>query len=91
MEQAGAAGLLGKHKDPRAVQLLIAVLREKVRGPNPWIFAAIGLGGSRDPRALDPLLAALSDASKAVRVNVVNALGLLGDSQAIAPLRAFAR
>ncbi len=54
-----AAWALGEMRDPRAVEPLIAALKDKdyeVR-----VCAAIALGEMRDPRAVEPLIESMED------------------------------
>ena len=75
---------LGWIRDPRAVEPLIAALK------NPDLavrkYAAMALGMIRDRRAVDPLIAALKDTDDGVRWNAVDALGKIGDPRATEPL-----
>lgn len=61
-KRTNAAQALGEIKDRRAVEPLVAALRDpviRVRGS-----AARALGEMRDPGAVEPLIAALSDGSR---------------------------
>ncbi len=82
-----AAETLGQIGDPRAVEPLIAALRDDgVR------MAAIeALGQIRDPRAVEPLAAALNDREYSCREAAAEALGKIGDPRAIEPLVAALR
>jgi len=66
-----AAEVLGKIGDPRAVELLICALNNKLGS------AAKALGQIGDARALKPLIAALEDKDFSVRKNIVAALDTL--------------
>lgn len=79
----GAADALGRTGDARAVEPLIAHLREH---PNSVISALQKLG---DSRAVEPLIAALGDDGYHVRLDAVVALGELGDPRAVEPLIAL--
>ncbi len=71
-----AAVVLGKIKDPRAVEPLITALKDAdsgVRGK-----AAVALGKIEDPRAVGPLITALKDADNSVRTKAAEALVKIG-------------
>ena len=71
-----AAVVLGKIKDPRAVEPLIAALKDAdsgVRGK-----AVVALGKIGDSRAVDPLITALKDADNSVRTKTADALVKMG-------------
>ena len=79
-----AAAALGEVGDPRAVEPLIACLRdpsEAVCDVAGWALGEIG-----DARAVEPLIAALRDSDGEVRGNVAGALGRIGDPRAVEPL-----
>lgn len=80
----GAADALGLAGDARAVEPLIAHLRED---PNLSVISALKKLG--DPRAVEPLIAALGDDGYHVRLDAVVALGELGDPRAVEPLIAL--
>jgi HEAT repeat protein len=61
---------LGEIKDPRAVEPLIAALKDK----GVCAAAAYALGEIKDPRAVEPLIAALKDESFSVRRAAAEAL-----------------
>jgi HEAT repeat protein len=85
--QSDAARALGILGDPSAVDPLIACLRSRdafVRGS-----AAKSLGALRDRRAVKPLLALIVPGS--VSLDVLGALGALGDPSATASLVAVMR
>jgi HEAT repeat protein len=76
-----AAEVLGKIGDPRAVEPLIAALKDaewRVRAA-----AAYALGKIKDPRAVEPLIAALKNESRAA---AAYALGEIKDPRAVEPL-----
>ena len=78
-----AAVVLGKIKDPRAVEPLITALQDAdsgVRGK-----AAVALGKIGDPRAVEPLITALKDADNSVRTKAAEALVKIG-TPAVDPL-----
>ncbi len=80
-----AAGLLGEIRDHRAVEPLIAALKDKY-----WLvrqIAASSLGRIGDPRAIEPLIAALKDESWNVRCTAAQSLlSYKNDSRIIEPL-----
>jgi HEAT repeat protein len=79
-----AADALGKFKDPRGIEPLIAALTDKdgeVRAS-----AARALGVLHDRRATVPLIALLKDKDRDVQMSVSAALGDLKDPAAVAPL-----
>jgi HEAT repeat protein len=79
-----AAAALGEVGDPRAVEPLIACLRdpsEAVCDVAGWALGEIG-----DARAVEPLIAALRDSDGELRGNVAGALGRIGDPRAVEPL-----
>jgi HEAT repeat protein len=69
-----AAEALGRIRDPRAVEQLIAALKDEEIGVRE--AAAKALGEISDPRAVEPLIAALRD--KEVREAAAKALDKLG-------------
>jgi HEAT repeat protein len=79
-----AAQALGEIKDWRAVEPLVAALRDPAIPVRT--SAARALGEMRDPRAVEPLIAALSDPSFNVRQEAAASLGLIGDQRAVGPL-----
>lgn len=82
--RADAAYVLGQMGDRRALDPLIAALRDEdtvVRTE-----AAAALGGLADRRAVPPLIRALYDAQWEVRSNAALSLGALADPTAIPPL-----
>jgi HEAT repeat protein len=72
---------LGKFRDPRAVESLIGVLKDK----HYW-QAAKALGSIGDVRAVMPLVAALDDSNEMTRQYAVRALGKIPDARAVEPL-----
>jgi len=67
-----AAKALGKIKDPRAVEPLIATLKDKDSDVR-W-HAARALEKIQDPRAVEPLIATLKDKDSEVRWHAAEAL-----------------
>lgn len=82
--RAEAASALGEIKDSRAVEPLIAALKDGDEGVR-WC-AAFALGEIKDSRAVEPLIAVLKDGNKQVRINTMWSLGEIGDSRAVEPL-----
>ena len=78
-----------RHYLGKATQALI----EACASANPVVRyrAAWTLGVSKDPSAFDCLLALTDDPDEGVRYDAVLALGNLGDSRALDPLRRMAR
>ncbi len=79
-----AAVALGNLSDVRAVEPLIAALRDSDKAVR-WA-AAQALGKIGDARAVEPLIAALRDSDKAVRWEAAEVLGKIGDARAVEPL-----
>lgn len=74
-----AAHLLGDLKDPRAVPILIPLLKDKeVQNIVPWSLAKIG-----DRRAIAPLIDTLFDPDPSMRVLAISALEELGAKEAL--------
>jgi HEAT repeat protein len=75
--QSLAASALGKLRDPRVVEPLIAFMRQS---RDPWrrSVAAKALGDLNDSAAVKPLVDSLSDASKYMRKDAAEALQALG-------------
>jgi HEAT repeat protein len=73
-----AARVLGAIGDPRAVDPLIAVLRDNVFWQRQVTAEALGEIG--DPRAVDPLIALLKDEHQQVRQAAADALVKVGES-----------
>ena len=82
--RAHAAGVLGKVRDGRATQPLIAALADK--NEDVRRKAARALGQLGDKRALNPLVERLGDGSWMVRSHAATAVGRLGDGKARGPL-----
>lgn len=86
-----AASSLGDYKDKRAVNDLIAAIKENEDKENQnnadvRTEIAMALGEIGDKRALDPLLGLLNDSADDVRYYTAEALGQLGDIKASEPL-----
>lgn len=79
-----AVWILGKLKDPRSTDGLIAALRDDDSDVR-WL-SALALGELKDQRAVEPLIRALSDVYQNVRKEAVWALGAIGDTRATAAL-----
>ena len=79
-----AARALGELKDARAVEALIAVLKDENAGVRSK--AAEALGEIGDTRAVKPLIARLKDKNVYMRVHAAGALGKIGDTRAFGPL-----
>ncbi len=60
--RAEVVGFLGQSKDPRAVEPLIAVLKDSDEDGNLRVRVVDALGQIADPRAAEPLASALKDA-----------------------------
>lgn len=84
--RSAAAKALGEISDERAVEPLIAALKDKkaVVRQN----AAMALGKIEDSRAVEPLAAALQDENFTVSTVAATALGEIGDERAVEPLTA---
>ncbi|HMA36537.1 MAG TPA: HEAT repeat domain-containing protein [Chloroflexia bacterium] len=82
--RAEAAFALGQIGDPRAVEPLIAALRDEDTVVRTEAAAALGALGDR--RAVEPLIRALYDTQWEVRSNAALSLGALGDHRAFAHL-----
>ncbi|HHT9109043.1 MAG TPA: HEAT repeat domain-containing protein, partial [Candidatus Wunengus sp. YC64] len=80
----GAAEALGKIKDARAVEPLIAALKDEYQYVRKW--TAYALGEIKDARAVEPLIAALKDEYQYVREGAAEALGKIKDARAVEPL-----
>lgn len=77
---AGCIGALGELKDPRAVPVLLKVLRNRA---DDWIYremAARALGNIGDPEAMDDLITAAYMAD--TRHDAIAALSKIGDARA---------
>lgn len=77
---------LGKIRDPRAVEPLIRVVKNKKMLAKIRQTAVMALGEIGDRRAVEPLIEALSDPDQDIRENAAEALGQLKDKRAVAPL-----
>jgi hypothetical protein len=74
-----AAHLLGDLRDPRAIPILVPLLKDKkVNSIAPWALGQIG-----DPRAIGPLINTLGDASPSLRVGAIYALETLHAREAV--------
>ncbi len=82
---ARAARMLGRIGDPRGVEPLSGILKERT-GTHAAAAAAWALGEIGDPRAVAPLVVALRDDLSVARMEAAAALGKLGDPRAVAPL-----
>jgi len=80
-----AARMLGRIGDPRALDALMAMLKER-EGTRPAAAAALALGKIGDARAVEPLVAALSDILSETRAEAAAALGKIGDKRAMRAL-----
>ena len=80
-----AADVLGRLGDSRAVEPLLATLKDSDVGVRH--MAAYALGELKDRRAVGPLIAALRDSSYFVRGMAAWALGELKDPRAVEPLK----
>ncbi len=67
-----AARKLGTIGDPRAVEPLVAALKDENRGVR--VCAASALGAIKDSRAAVPLIVALNDKDEYVRLSAAKAL-----------------
>ena len=84
MARCDAARLLGRSRDPRAVDALLPDLND-----SDWRVrrnAAQALGALRDKRAVEPLIQALKDRTMTVRQRAIVALGRIKDVQALPAL-----
>lgn len=78
-----AAHLLGDLKDPRAIPILVPLMRDPdVNYIVPWSLAQIGNGS-----AIQPLIGALSDQNPSIRVLAIYALVELKTTEALPRLR----
>lgn len=82
--RTAAARALGMTGDARAVEPLLAALRDP--DGNTRYAAAQSLGHFGDARAVDPLIAALKDPDRNARRAAAQSLGKIGDARAIGPL-----
>jgi HEAT repeat protein len=81
-----AARALGEIGDTRAVEPLIAALKDSNASGRKGAVAALGKIG--DARAVEPLIAALADSHEVVQMLAADALGDIGDARAVKPLLA---
>ncbi len=84
-----AAKALARLGEPRAIEPLIAALRDEdsdVRREAAEALARLG-----EPRAIEPLIAALRDEDSGVRCETAWVLGRLGDPRTVEPLIAALR
>lgn len=88
-QRAKAAHALGLIEDKRAVEPLIAALRDDDEGVR--VAATSALGDLKDARAVDPLLDALHDSSSKVRVQVVYELASSEADRAFDAVASFVR
>jgi hypothetical protein len=80
-----ATHLFGDLKDPRAVPILVPLLRDKeVNYIVPWALGEIG-----DKRAIEPLIGVLSDSDASMRVLAIYSLEKLDAREALPRLRAL--
>lgn len=77
----GAAMALGELKDSRAIEPLIAALKDRYYDVRQVVIKA--LEEIADARAVEPLIAALKGGDSGVRKAAVNALVKLGDARAL--------
>jgi HEAT repeat protein len=75
---------LGEMRDVRAVEVLVAALKNEAAPMRE--AAAEALGKIGDVRAVKPLIAALGDEDRCVRKAAAMALGMIGDARAVTPL-----
>jgi HEAT repeat protein len=73
-----AASALGKLRDPRAVEPLIAVLRDP-EDTEHWDNAALALGEIGDPRAVEPLVKMLATSNRSLRPFAIEGLSKISD------------
>ncbi len=79
-----AAKALGSIKDTRAVEPLVAALKDEDEDVRE--YAAEALKSIGDTRAVEPLITALQDKSFYVRRDAAKALGSIKDTRAVEPL-----
>jgi len=76
----------GVYDDSRAVEPLIAALKDKdseVRSGAAWL---LGVGARLDPSAVEPLITALKDLDPSVRWSAARSLGWAAGPRAVGPL-----
>jgi len=83
LSEVGLATALGKIKDARAVEPLIAVLKDKDSSVRSEAAAALVSIGTP---AVELLVATLKDKDSSVRSGSVGALGKIKDARAVEPL-----
>ncbi len=81
-----AANSLGRFKERRMVEPLIAVLEDSSEMKSIRAAAIVSLNVLKDERAMPPLLTALSDENAEIRLQAAAALGALKDSKAVEKL-----
>jgi len=86
-DRSYSAGVLGEIGDARAVEPLLAALKDKDVYVRENAVEALGKIG--DTRAVEPLLAALKDVNWKISSAAKKALGEIGDVRAVEPLLAF--
>lgn len=79
------AAALGRSKDARAVEPLIALINDS--NETLRTFVVESLGELKDPHAVEPLIGRLKDASIYVRSGAIMALTQIGDPRAVEPVR----
>ena len=79
-----AMRILGRIRDARAVEPLLAMMKNK--DPDVRMTAAEALGETKDVRAVEPLIALLKDGATGVRWQSARALAKIGDRRAVPPL-----
>jgi HEAT repeat protein len=79
---------LAKTKDPRAVEFLLAVVKDHQSYERSHAARALGMTGDRS--VFEPLIDRMKNDSDAyVRAGAIDGLGLLGDTRAVEPLVAL--
>ncbi len=81
-----ATNSLGRFKERRMVEPLIAVLEDSGEMKSIRASAIVSLNTLKDERASEPLLTALSDENAEIRLQAAAALGALKDSKAVEKL-----
>lgn len=81
---------LGEIGDPVALELLIAIVKNKSERRDVRVSAALALGKIGDSGAIEPLIAILQDESeqRSLREESAKALGIIGDPRAVESLSA---
>jgi len=89
-QRINAARALGQLGDKRAVDPLVACLRDtQTRNPILKMTVAEALGDIGDARAVEPLIACLNNTnqtSRSVKGTIIESLGKIGDPRAVDPL-----